>query len=129
MSRFLGKITPPLRSCENCKHLKLEYISQLNTEHIEGEHFRTYGISSNMSDEEKETIREEHRIPHHQMECPSGCCQIKIEMCQHEECFEYQGFAILGMPCSRRVRVKGQAQMNPYGRCKYYKRKLWKIKR
>jgi hypothetical protein len=114
--------------CSDCKLLELEYISMLNTECIEGERFTSYGYSSNISEEDLEKLKEEHRIPHHELSQPSGCCQTKIQMCQHEECFTTVTVGLgMGTYGTQRKRIKGQAQLNPYGMCEHYKRKWWKL--
>ena len=116
-----------LVTCEDCSFFKQQSIERVSTEHLEGEIFESHFISSLMTDEEKEKIKEESRIKHHRIQTPSGCARTLITMCSHSDCFVWEGFAIMGIPCSQRVRVKGQAQFNPYGECKRYKRKFWKF--
>ncbi|MCD6436477.1 MAG: hypothetical protein J7L15_08895 [Clostridiales bacterium] len=113
--------------CKDCKFFKLQSVEGISTEHLEGKRYNTHFTSSLMSEEEKETIKEENRIHHHRICIPSGTCSTKIQMCNHKDCFAYESFALMGMPCARKVRVKGQAQFNSFGKCKRYQRKFWKI--
>lgn len=116
-------------SCNTCRYFKYQYVSFINTEHIEGDRHNTHVISSDMSDEEKEQVRKNHEISHHEIIAPSGCCNPKIQMCQHPACFTLVGSALAGMPCSMETRTQGQAQLNKYGKCKHHKRKLLSIGR
>jgi len=114
--------------CKDCQSLKAEPVSFINTEWIEGERYSTYALPSDATIEEKEKMEKGNKIPHHKILTSSGCCNVNIDMCQHEECFTN---AIIGLGMgtygTQRQRVKGQAQLNPDGHCKYYKRKKLKV--
>lgn len=51
-----------------------------------------------------------------------------VMMCVHESCFTYTTSTNPQTGLYKgSTRIVGQAQLNPEGRCKYYKRKWWKF--
>ena len=107
--------------CSDCKFFKFQLAYDLNTKDLEGDVFESYSISNpeEKSQAELNSLKEEHRILHHDMQI-SGFCVPKIQMCQNKECFD----KIMMMPLMwRMVRGQGQGQLNQDGRCLYYKPK------
>ena len=113
--------------CDKCKFFKYQHISFIHTKHIEGERHNSYMTTPDMSEEEIAEIKNAHKIPHHEIVVPSGYCSPKIQMCQHPVCFGTKDLFLMGMPAYQVIRIAGQGQLNPYGECKYYKRKFLSI--
>ena len=114
--------------CQKCSFFEYQFVALLNTDYIEGERFKVHSYNEDIGEEEIKKIREEHRIPNHELVPPSGCCGGKIQMCQHKDCFTAHYDFMMGVPTEQQVRTQGQAQLNPYGECERYKRKIWRIK-
>ena len=74
--------------CVDCQLFKAEYVSFICTAWIEGERHSSHGYSGDATAEEIAEIKKEHEILHHEIMPPSQCCNTKIYMCQHKECFE-----------------------------------------
>ena len=105
--------------CSDCKFFRFQKAWDINTENLEGEVFESYGISNpaEKTPEELEALREEHRIPHHDMNI-SAYCTPKIQMCQRKECFHRRHITPFMWTMARH---QGQGQMNKDGKCQFYK--------
>jgi len=115
--------------CDKCKYFKYQPISFIDTEHIEGERYETYGICPTWSEEKIAQVKKDHEIKPHELMIPSGCCSTQIQMCQHPSCFSIETTFLMGRPVQYKVRVSGQGQMNPYGECKRHKRRFFSLGR